>query len=328
VVLRSSAADPRGTGGWLELANFKSHHHVVLDEKESYERVARRISGRAWGLVLGGGGARGLSHIGTIQALRENGMPIDWVGGTSMGAIIAAQLAMGLSVEDMIRVTRKAYAGPSRSRDFTFPFVSMRTGRSTIDTLQEIFGDRRIEDLPTNYFCVSCNLTRADVVVHDRGPVWMWARVSCSVPGLLPPVPHQGDLLVDGGLLQNLPVEIMRHRCGGYVIASDVSVAADLTVNTDLTSEVGFSGFSHLVQKLRKRPTLPDIFRVLMRTAEVSSVRDSKVSGSPADLYLHPPLDSVGMTDFLEIDRIIAIGYEYALRRSKDWKTEHPGSVI
>jgi predicted acylesterase/phospholipase RssA len=122
-------------------------------------------------------------------------------------------------------------------------------------------------------------------------------------------------------LLQNLPVEIMRQRCGGYVAASDVSVAADLAVNSELTSEDGFSGFSHLMQKLRKRPTLPDIFRVLMRTAEVSSVRDSRVSGSPADLYLHPPLDSIGMTDFHAIDRIVAIGYEYALRSSKDWKT-------
>jgi predicted acylesterase/phospholipase RssA/CRP-like cAMP-binding protein len=321
VLLHSSAAAPEGTAKWLDVASFKSHHHVFLGDKQSCARVARRLSGQAWGLVLGGGGARGLSHIGTIQALRENGMPIDWIGGTSMGAIIAAQAAMGLNAEEMLRVTKIAYGGSARSRDFTFPFVAMRTGQSTIQTLRDIFGERRIEDLPTNYFCVSCNLTRADIVVHERGPVWMWARVSCSVPGLLPPVPHQGDLLVDGGLLQNLPVEIMRQRCGGYVAASDVSVAADLAVNSELTSEDGFSGFSHLMQKLRKRPTLPDIFRVLMRTAEVSSVRDSRVSGSPADLYLHPPLDSIGMTDFHAIDRIVAIGYEYALRSSKDWKT-------
>ena len=92
-----------------------------------------------------------------------------------------------------------------RTRDYTFPFVSLRTGRSTVRRLQGIFGDRQIEDLPLNYFCVSCNLTRARVVVHDRGPLWMWVRVSCAIPGMLPPFPYEGDLLVDGGFLQNLP---------------------------------------------------------------------------------------------------------------------------
>jgi predicted acylesterase/phospholipase RssA len=128
---------------------------------------------------------------------------------------------------------------------------------------------------------------------------------------------------VDGGLLQNLPVEIMRQRCGGYVAAADVSVAADLLVSNDLKSEADSSGCSHVMRKLTGRPTLPDILRILLRTAEVGSVRQSKISGSPADLYLHPPLDSIAMTDFQGIDRIIAIGYEYAIRNSKHWKTLH-----
>jgi CRP-like cAMP-binding protein len=154
VMLRSSTAPPKYTGAWLECGQFKAHHHIVWNDKQDCARLTRRVQGKSWGLVLGGGGARGLSHIGTIQALHENGMPIDWVAGTSMGAIIAAQVAMGLSVDEMIRVTKEAYSGSSFSTDYTFPFVSMRTGRSTVRTLQQLFGDQQIEDIPINYFCV------------------------------------------------------------------------------------------------------------------------------------------------------------------------------
>jgi len=327
VLLRRPGTAPQETSRWLEQGGFKRHHHVVVGHPESHQRVARLVCGSSWGLVLGGGGARGLAHIGVVQALRDNGVPIDWVGGTSMGAIIAAQVAMGLSADDMLRATRKAYAGRGGSIDVTVPLVSMRSGRSTIQTLREMFHDRLIEDLPINYFCVSCNLTRANIVVHDRGPVWMWTRVSCSVPGLLPPVAHEGDLLVDGGLLENLPVETMRQRSGGYVIAADVSVGADLMVDVSLKPQFSFSGFSQVARKLKRQATLPDMVRILMRMAEVSSVRDSKAAGSPADLYLHPPLDSIGMTAFRDIDRIVAIGYEYALAHSKNWSAIHAGGA-
>jgi predicted acylesterase/phospholipase RssA/CRP-like cAMP-binding protein len=326
VLVQSPGAAPQGTAEWVDAAKFGAHHHLAIEDDRHYARLARRVSGEAWGLVLSGGGARGLAHIGVIQALAENNIPIDWIGGTSMGAIVAAQYAMGMNPEEMIRSSRKAYAGGAKDRDYTFPFVSLRSGRSTVQRLKSLFGDRRIEDLPLNYFCVSCNLTRAEVVVHDRGPLWMWVRVSCSIPGLLPPFPHAGDLLVDGGFLQNLPVETMRQRCGGRVIASDVSVAADLMVSEDLESEPSWFGLSHLARKLRKQPTLPDIFRILMRTAELSIVRDAKVSGDPTDLYLHPALHDVGLTAFEEIDRIVAIGKEYASRRLHEWKVTHQRS--
>ncbi|MGA8224293.1 MAG: cyclic nucleotide-binding domain-containing protein [Candidatus Acidiferrales bacterium] len=327
VLIQNPGVAPQGTAGWVDAAKFGAHHHLAIENDGHYERLVRRISGEAWGLVLSGGGARGLAHIGVIQALIENNIPIDWIGGTSMGAIVAAQYAMGMNPEEMVRASRKAYAGGAKDRDYTFPFVSLRSGRSTVQRLKGLFGDRRIEDLPLNYFCVSCNLTRAEVVIHDRGPLWMWVRVSCSIPGLLPPFPHSGDLLVDGGFLQNLPVETMRQRCGGRVIASDVSVAADLMVSEDLESTPSWLGLSHIARKLRKQPTLPDIFRILMRTAELSIVRDAKVSRDPTDLYLHPPLQDVGLTAFEEIDRIVAIGKEYASTRLQEWKVTHPRSL-
>jgi predicted acylesterase/phospholipase RssA len=225
-----------------------------------------------------------------------------------------------MNPEEMIRASRNAYAGKTADRDYTFPFVSLRTGRSTVRRLQGLFGDRKIEDLLVNYFCISCNLSRARVVVHDRGPLWMWVRVSCAIPGLLPPFPYKGDLLVDGGFLQNLPVETMKQKCGGRVIASDVSVEADLMVSEELESEPSWSGLSQFTRRLRKQPRLPDIFRVLMRTAELSIVRDANASRDPTDLYLHPPLQEFGVADFKEIDRIFGIGYKFARERIREWR--------
>jgi predicted acylesterase/phospholipase RssA/CRP-like cAMP-binding protein len=318
VLLRESDRPPQGTARWL--AAFSTHHHVALDADADCERVVRRICGDALGVVLSGGGARGLAHIGVIRAIREKGLPIDMIGGTSMGAIIAAQYARGYDVEQMLAITRKAYLGRSAESDFTIPFVSLRTGRSTIQQLVRMFGQDRIEDLPIGYFCASSNLSRAGVVIHDSGPLWMAARVSCSVPGLLPPIPFQGDVLVDGGFLDNLPVDAMRKRLNGSVIAADVSVEVDLSVNRELSSETSWSGVSQLLRKLTRRPALPSMVDILMRTVEIGSVRDSRDGGIPAELYLKVPVGNTPMTRFNEMDRLVAIGYEYAMQKLENWQ--------
>jgi predicted acylesterase/phospholipase RssA/CRP-like cAMP-binding protein len=319
VLLQERGVAPKGTAKWIEPAKITAHHHVVKDDDAHFARLVRRIAGEAWGLALSGGGARGLAHIGVIQALLDKKIPIDWIGGTSMGAIIGAQYAMGSSPAEMLEAMRRAFT-KTKDRDHTFPFVSIRSGRSTVQRLKGIYGERQLEDLPTNYFCVTCNLTRAEVSVHETGPVWIWVRVSCSLPGLVPPFPHDGDLYVDGGFLENLPVETMKQRCSGRVIASDVSVEKDLTVSPELESEPTWSALSHLTRKFRKQPTLPDIFRIMMRTAELSIVRDARVSGDPTELYLHPPMHDFGISEFEKIDRIVEIGREHAAQRLEEWK--------
>lgn len=309
---------PRGTAAWLDSVAFDTHHHLVADRPADYARLVRRCSGRAWGLVLGGGGARGLAHIGVIRALLESGTPIDMIAGTSIGAILSAQYAMGAGPDQMLSMTRKAYVGGSDWADLTLPLVSLRTGAGTIARLRAMFGDLQIEDLPIGYFCVSCNLTRATSGIHDRGPLAMWSRVSCSVPGLLPPVPRKGDVLVDGALLNNLPVDAMRKRLRGSVVASDVSVPVDLEVDASLRPETSWSGRSQLLRTFTHEARLPNMGNLLMRMAEVGSVRDSKASGSPADLYLQLPVDRYSMTDFHAIDAIVDAGYEYTLSRIKE----------
>jgi NTE family protein len=324
VLVRAPGAAPRGTAAWLDAWACDAHHHVTAASAADHDRLVRRLTGTAWGLVLGGGGARGFAHIGVIRALHEAGVPIDMIGGTSMGAILAAQYAMGADPRQMLELTRRAYVDGRGSRDLTLPLVALRTGRATLRTLRAMLGEHAIEDLPTPYFAVSCNLTRARVEVHDRGPAWFWARVSCSVPGLLPPVPCGGDVLIDGGLLDNLPVAEMRRRLGGRVAASNASVDVDLEVDAALTPDAPWSGGTQMRRMLSGEARLPTIVDVLMRTAEIGSVRDSHAAGSPADLYLDLPVDGIGMSEFSAIDRLVTLGYDYTARRIEHYRA-HSG---
>ncbi len=328
VLLRRASTPPAGSSAWLESARYATHHHVALGNEENYKRLVRRLAGNAWGLVLSGGGARGLAHIGVIRAIIDSKLSIDMIGGTSMGAIIAAQYAAGRDIDQILADTRRAFVSGPRLWDLTLPYVSLHTGRSTNHMLRELFGDRQIEDLPINFFCISCNLTQATAVVHQRGPVWMWTRASCAIPGLVPPIPYRGDLLVDGAFLNNLPVDEIRRRVSGRVIAADVSMAIDLGGNDEFDFTDSWSGVTHLVRKLAKRPTLPSIIKILMRTAEIGSVRDARLAGSPADIYVHIPLEGISMTDFARVDQIIEAGYEYTTRHLAEWTHANTGRLL
>ena len=190
-----------------------SYHHVRLGDPGNLARVASILSGRAVGLALGGGGARGYAHIGVVAALRGLGIPIDMVGGTSMGAVIAAQVALGLSREELINLnlrfmSRKPFA------QYTIPMLALLNARRLQEGMQMAVGETQIKDLWINCFAISVNLTTTEMVVHDRGPVWEAVRASVSLPGILPPFVRGSHLLVDGGVINNLPGDVMRQRGG------------------------------------------------------------------------------------------------------------------
>jgi predicted acylesterase/phospholipase RssA len=319
VLLHRNDAPPAGTIEWLRHRPGVGHHHVHLGRPESRERLARSVTGTAAGLVLSGGGARGFAHIGVIRALHEAAIAIDVVGGSSMGAIVAAQHAAGFGIDEMIELNRRAFSGSDVS-DLTVPAVALRRGRSTVRRLKAMFGERQIEDLPLRYFCTTSDLTRARVVVHDRGPLWLWTRASCSIPGLAPPIPSRGSLLVDGGLLNNLPADVMRQRCSGAVMAVNVTPTVDLTTDSPLVADM--SGWPHLWRMLAGGPgqrPFPNIAQILSRTAFVGSVRDAQQQARHADLYLEPALEGIGMGDFDAIDRIVEAGYRHAVVRIAAW---------
>ena len=186
------------------------HHHLRAGRPGDVARLARMITGTGCGLVLGGGGARGLAHLGVIRALEEAGVPIDVVGGTSMGAIMAGLCALGLDDAERVRRVTNIARNGRRLVTPTLPLIALSAGRHLDRILADNLGAAPIEDLPLRFYCVSANLTRAEEVVHERGPLWPAVRASLALPGIYPPVYAAGELLIDGGALDNVPVDVMR----------------------------------------------------------------------------------------------------------------------
>ena len=304
---------------WIAQHPDISHHHVT--GAPDIQRIARVLTGRGIGLVLSGGGARGFAHIGIVKALREAGIPIDLVGGTSMGGILGAGVALRWSVQELTERFRHSFVDVNPLRDYTLPFVSLVSGRKVSRLLRNAFGDITIEDLPLEFFCVSSNLTSGHSEVHRRGELWRWLRSSVAIPGVLPPIIHKGEVLVDGGTMNNLPVDAMRELGRGPVIGCDVGADRAFTSGSDET-DVPLPW--QLMSWLRRRRHLPNIFQILWRAGMVNSSAVTAAHRDKTDLLLQPPLAEIDMLNWKAFEKAIDAGYEYAARRLEALPAESP----
>jgi predicted acylesterase/phospholipase RssA len=283
------------------------HYHLRTGQPADIARLGRLLLGRGVGLALGGGGARGFAHIGVIQALLDAGIPIDAIGGTSMGAVLAAQYAAGLSAAGMRETNRAHWIKKNPLKDKTLPVVALLAGRRLDRMIEGMFGDLQIEDLWTPFFCVSAVITRAAMRGHRRGPLGRAARASMSLPGIAIPVHDAGSMLVDGGLMNNVPADIMAELCG-RVVAVDVSPEKDLVISSPYPPAA--SGWRLLFG--RKATNLPGIGAILMRSVMLSSSRHQAAIAGDADLYLRPPVDRFGMFQWDALDALADAGYACA----------------
>lgn len=286
---------------------FESHHHLRAGRHGDVERIARFISGRAIGIVLAGGGARGFAHIGILKALLEARVPFDNLGGTSMGAIIAAGMASEWTIEELTERMRAAFVTTNPLDDYTLPLIALVRGKKVSTLLRRYFDETRVEELPKPFFCVSSDLTSGRIHVHRSGPLWRALRASVALPGILPPVTHHGHLLVDGGVMNNLPVDVMKEQSAGPIIASDVTGELDMRVGDDRYGERPI--WSLLWQRMRGSPS---IVSILMRSGTVGSEAQRRVVREQADYLFEPPLIGVGLRDWKSFDRAIAEGYQHA----------------
>jgi predicted acylesterase/phospholipase RssA/CRP-like cAMP-binding protein len=325
VLIRSAGQPIRGSAKWLTArantpAQITQHHHIDPTQSNDYQRMGRRLAGYAIGLVLGGGGARCFAHVGVIKALREMGLPIDVVGGTSAGAIAAAAVAMGASSDQLIEYTRVLFKSFS---DYTLPMTSIFTGHNFTRALQEMCGDRFIEDLPIGYFAVSSNLTQAKMHLHQSGQLWRTLRASASLPGAFPPIMEGEDLLIDGAIFDNVPVRPMSELLeGGMVIACDVE---DSTIRRrsyqygeSLNGWLVLAG--RLFPPLRKRYKAPTLIGLMSRATVLASMETKQTTRTLAELYLNPPVGKFGTFDLDACDEMIQIAYEYAKTQLTEWE--------
>jgi NTE family protein len=320
LVLLHSGDEISGSARWLDALPADQIHHVRRGREEAdVQRLARLLAGTAVGLVLGGGGARGFAHIGVLRALDEAGIPVDWLGGSSIGAVFAALRAFDWTTERVSAEARRVFVKENPLGDYTLPLVSLLRGRRLQRVMRRHF-DVAIEDLPIPYFCVSSHLDRGEATVHERGPLWRAIRASVALPGVLPPAVVDGHLAVDGALLNNLPVDLMKERPVGRVIGVDLSVHK-LRAAVEYEEVPGPLALlsSRLMPFLRKRRP-PNIISLMMKASLVSSFAHSRAMHGQADLMLAPPVAQFGLLDAGAFDEIVAVGYEHARERLASWK--------
>ncbi|MCV6637705.1 patatin-like phospholipase family protein [Candidatus Albibeggiatoa sp. nov. NOAA] len=310
---------PSQTQQWLK--HYQRHHHIRQASKLDLQRLAREIANESIALVLGGGGARSFAHIGVLKAMEELGLPVDKVAGTSMGAIIAAQYADGYNSQELLELNHETWVKGKPHRDFTLPITSLLSARRAKRLTRNVFGDRHIEDLWLNFFCISTDLTRLKPYKHEQGLIWSALLASGAVPGVCSSiVSHQGTLLVDGGLLDNLPVADMRKQHHGSLIAVDVSPNDGLQPNVTTTIPPnGWRALWDYLNPMAKQRRYPHIFKLLLHTAALASKVNAEPSRQLADLCLTPPCTNHGLMDMRNLDGLVKQGYQDALPKLEQW---------
>jgi predicted acylesterase/phospholipase RssA/CRP-like cAMP-binding protein len=315
---------PVGTAQWLAARKVQRHSNVAVCDDRDFNRLARLISGHAVTLVLSGGGARGFAQIGVIRAIREAGIPIDAVGGTSVGAIIGALVALGWDDERILGSCKRAFVDDKPLDDYTIPLFALLRGDKLGRTLRHYMGDSDIVDLWLPYFCMSTNISRGKPEAHHAGALWRAAQASATLPGILPPIIKDGELHVDGGVMDNFPIGVMKRFVGGSTIAVSASYSKPFTVAVD--------NFPTPFQYLRARlggggehRDLPTLSSLLIQTTTLDSLKGEAELQEGADLYLRPPIQDFDMLDWKSIFKLVDIGYEYAREALPKWIEANPG---
>jgi NTE family protein len=258
---------------WLQTLEVTQHHHIL--GAGDYGRLARLLMRRGVGLVLSGGGARGFAHLGIIRALREAKVPIDFLGGASIGAIIAGGAAMGWSDEEMRQRYRRSFVDTNPVNDYTFPFLALTRGKKVSRLLEREYNEVLIEDLRHPYFCVSANLTTGRLFEHRTGRLAHALRASVAIPGVMPPVFHEAGVLV-------------QNHAPGFIIGCDVG--ADRSFGQRRVN----------------------IIQVLMHAGMVNSAASERTQRELADVLLKPPLPDIDLLNWQAFDQAIQAGYDYA----------------
>ena len=302
--------------GWAPdewLAGLEPRELQIVSDPEklggALDSTARRLAGRAWGVVLSGGGARAFAHLGVIEVLVEAGLVIDRVAGVSLGAVVAAAVATGAGRETIDTIFRDGFVETNPTGDYALPVYALLRGNRTRRLLAEHIGEQRIEELPIRFFCVSCDLVAREAVVHRRGPLGEAVYASLAIPAVFPPLAtRDGRLLVDGGVLDNLPVATMAGSGQGPVVASDVTGRMGVLRPAPIRPR-----WAKLAGPVRRALTgsdtaLPRLGETVVRTVMVGATDTVAAAREHADLVITPDVDGVGLLDWKRLDSVREIG--------------------
>lgn len=311
---------PQNTIEWLKLAKFALYHHIRMGNAKDFQRLFRFIRGKAVGLVLSGGGTRGWAHLGAIKAIREAKIPIDIIGGTSVGAMVAGLYAMHQSYEQAYESFKQIVIDSKHSvswRSITWPIISIFNAKNITNSQINAFQDARIEDLWLPFFCVTSNISQNKEELLQAGLIWEVVRASISIPGLMPPMLLNDELHVDGGLLNNLPVDIMRRLIGpkGNVIAIQLNNVSKDNHQYQFPPMITFT--DAIRNKFSNRYKFPPFLDTFLRSMFLNSELRDNANALIANTYVSLDLHQfrVLYSDLEEGEKLIEIGYNETKRR-------------
>ncbi|KAM9438244.1 patatin-like phospholipase domain-containing protein 7 isoform 5-T14 [Salvelinus alpinus] len=341
---REDGPPPQGTVEWLNMRSWISRHlHLSCprrvfskrslpkliemyqrvfqkpaDRHSDFSRLARVLTGNAIALILGGGGARGCSQVGIMHALSEAGIPVDLVGGVSIGSLMGALYAEDRSHCRMRMRAREWAMGMTlvfkKVLDLTYPITSMFSGAAFNSSIYTVFKGKQIEDLWIPYFNITTDITASTMRVHTDGSLWRYVRASMSLSGYLPPLcdPKDGHLLMDGGYINNLPADVARSMGAKVVIAIDVGSQDETNLTNYGDSLSGWWLLWKRLNPLAEKVKVLNMAEIQTRLAYVCCVRQlESVKSSDYCEYIRPPIDRYRTLEFGKFDEIAEVGYQH-----------------
>ncbi len=305
----------RALGRWLDALAPRAHWFASAGPRfTGLEREARSLAGRSVALVLSGGGARAFSAIGIVDELRQAGVVPDRLGGTSAGAYVGGLVARGLGTDQMIELVRAEFVQRNPLGDLTVPIVAVTRGQRAQAMVRSSFGDLHAEQLEARFFAVSVDILTGDEVVLHRGPLHTIVGASMSVPGVLPPVPYRDWMLLDGGIVNNFPVEEMLSVADGPVVAIDVSAGYRRRSRPSTSASGRPASLEPVGRRMRRLVTgseqpLPGIRDVLGASMDLRGVIASSIQpAAVTELLIRPDASDIGIFEWDRIEEAIARG--------------------
>jgi EmrB/QacA subfamily drug resistance transporter len=286
--------------GWCDALDPIETHTCGSSDDVSVDarRIARRLTGRSVGVVLSGGGARAFSHIGVLEELLAAGIAIDRVAGVSMGAFVGAMLGLGMDGDEMDARCHDEWVRRRPLADYAVPRHALIRGHRFEAMLGRTFGAVAIEELDRSFVCASADLRRSELVLHRHGPVREHVATSMCMPILAPPQVRGRQLLIDGSLIDNLPIAAMAALGEGPLIAVDVKASFE---RQGAPSNGAAPRRARLVAG--GGPPPPRLGETLTRLLLLASSNTSGAAERHADLVINPRNEGIGLLEFHQLDR-------------------------
>ena len=320
VLLHPKGKDhPKGTHEFIEKTKCQYHYHIREARKEDLQRLGRHLLDQQIGLVLAGGGARGMAHLGVWRAIKELEIPVDCIGGTSMGAFLGGVMAQDIDTKELHEIVKGiAYSKPSRDIN-PVPYLSIIRGKNLNKVLKQHYLSYEIEDCIIPFYCISTDLTEVAPFVHHRGNMFKAIRASGSLPGIVPPVPIEGHWHVDGGIIDNFPVREMIRK----TIKTIIGVSFNLGDNPS-TQHMEIPNMKkqilHGLFKTKDEYNLPSIIEMVMLSTTANSQSRQNQAEKMVDVLIRPDVSEFGLLEWTAFEKVVESGYNAAMEALSSFK--------